>query len=166
MAEENADEQAEEPTEEAVSEDAELEKELESEEEQERLPFPNARVVRLLKSELDPDKMVRARVKKELNEWLGELVRRISREINKSPYTVVEAQDLHKATKKYDQLDEVAQQKERLISYMNRIRGDCNILIEDVEKSFDVGGNVRRGRKLSAAAQEEQDAQQTENEEE
>lgn len=120
----------------AASEDEVLEKELEQQDE--RLPFPNARVVAIMKSELDKGKLVRARVKKEMNEWLGELCKRVTRDMNKSPYSVIEAGDLHRAIKKYEQLEEVAKQKERLVVAMQRIIQDCQMLISEIERSFDV----------------------------
>jgi len=123
------------------NEDADLEKQLE--EQDERLPFPNARVVALMKRELDKEKMIRARVKKEMNEFLGRIVQNVAREMNKSPYTVIEGGDLHRAIKKYEKMEEIASQKERLIGYMDRIKQDCNVLISDVERSFDLDGQVK-----------------------
>lgn len=118
----------------SASEDEALEKELEQQDE--RLPFPNARVVAIMKSELDKGKLIRARVKKEMNEWLGELCKRVARDMNKSPYSVIEAGDLHRAIKKYEQLEEVAKQKERLVVAMQRIIQDCQMLISEIERSF------------------------------
>jgi hypothetical protein len=123
------------------NEDAALEQELAAEDE--RLPFPNARVVYLLKKDLDKEKIVRARVKKEMNEFLGRIVQNVAREMNKSPYTVIEGGDLHRAIKKYEKMEEIASQKERLIGYMDRIKQDCNVLISDVERSFDLEGQVK-----------------------
>ena len=41
-------------------------------EEEEKLPFAKAEVVRLMKENLDDDKMIRERVKVEMNKFLGE----------------------------------------------------------------------------------------------
>lgn len=113
-----------------------LEKEIE--EGEERLPFPNARVVAIMRSQLDKEKIIRARVKIEMNEWLGEMCKRISREMNKTPYSVIEVSDFQRAIKKYEQLEEIAKQKERLIVAMQRIIQDAQVLISDIERSFDV----------------------------
>jgi len=123
------------------NEDAALEKQIE--EEDERLPFPNARVVALLRRELDKDKIIRARVKKEMNEFLGRIVANVAREMNKSPYTVIEGGDLHRAIRKYEKMEEISSQKERLLGYMDRIKQDCNVLMSDVERSFDLEGTVK-----------------------
>ena len=123
------------------NEDADMEKQLE--EQDERLPFPNARVVALMKRELSKEKIIRARVKKEMNEFLGRIVANVAREMNKSPYTVIEGGDLHRAIKKYEKMEEISSQKERLIGYMDRIKQDCNVLISDVERSFDLEGKMK-----------------------
>ena len=157
MEEKTQEEAPQEDAEEVSNEDEALEAELEANEE--RLPFPNARVVALMKTELDDDKMIRARVKKEMNEWLGDMCRRVTREMNKIPYTMVEGGDFHRAIKKYEQLEQVAEQKERLITYMDRIKQDCNVLIGDVERSFDVGESDRRKRTLSASAKAEMETE-------
>jgi hypothetical protein len=94
--------------------------------------------VKLLKEGLDSEKMVRGRVKHELNVWLGEMVKRVAKDMNKSPYTMVEAGDLHRAIRKYEQLEEVHKQKERIMVYLDKIKQDCNVLLSDVERSFDV----------------------------
>ena len=138
------------------NEDEALEKEME--EQEDRLPFPNARVVALLKQELDDEKMVRARVKKEMNEFLGRIVRNVAREMNKSPYTMIEGGDLHRAIRKYEKMEEISAQKERLIGYMDRIKQDCNVLIADVERSFDLD----EGIKAFNAPKEEQEEPEAE----
>ncbi|MFH1425047.1 MAG: hypothetical protein ABIG20_05285 [archaeon] len=135
---ENKEAAAEEPAaEEVANEDVALEQELADEE---RLPFPNARVVAHMKSSLDKEKMIRARVKKEMNEWLGEMCKRVAKDMNKSPYTVIEAGDFHRAIKKYEQLEEIAKQKERMLVYLDRIKQDCNMMIGEIERSFGIEG--------------------------
>ncbi|MFO7872123.1 MAG: hypothetical protein R6U26_00600 [Candidatus Undinarchaeales archaeon] len=148
------------------NEDKEIEQELEKED---RLPFANARVVSLLKKGLDEDKMVRSRVKKEANEWLGKMAMRVANDMNKSPYTMIEAGDLHRAIKKYEQLERVAEQKERMVLALQRIIEDCKLLISDVERSFDIDDELKRkdkpGKTLSKTAKEEQEAENEESEE-
>lgn len=155
--EEKIEEQAEQPE----NEDEELEKELE---EEDRLPFANARVVSLLKKGLDNDKMVRSRVKKEANEWLGTMAMRVAKDMNRSPYTMIEAGDLHRAIKKYEQLERIAEQKERMVLALQRIIEDCKLLISDVERSFDIEDELSRrnkpGKTLSKSAKEELEAKE------
>ena len=49
----------------------------EFEEEDEKLPFAKAEVVRLMKENLDDDKMIRERVKVEMNKFLGEVLKNV-----------------------------------------------------------------------------------------
>ena len=44
------------------------------EEDEEKLPFAKAEVVRLMKENLDDDKMIRERVKVEINKFLGDVI--------------------------------------------------------------------------------------------
>jgi hypothetical protein len=40
-------------------------------------------------------------------------------------------------------MEEISSQKERLVGYMDRIKQDCNVLISDVERSFDLEGKMK-----------------------
>ncbi|HEY0196005.1 MAG TPA: hypothetical protein VGC02_00380, partial [Methanobacterium sp.] len=69
--------------------DEELE-EVSEDEESEGLPFAKAEVVRLMKQNLDRDKMIRERVKVEMNKFLGEVLERVCEQLNEYPYTTIE----------------------------------------------------------------------------
>ena len=47
------------------------------EEDEEDLPFAKAEVVRLMKENLDSDKMIRERVKVEMNKFLGDVLKNV-----------------------------------------------------------------------------------------
>ncbi len=68
----------------------ELEEEHEQEEEEEGLPFAKAEVVRLMKQNLDSDKMIRERVKVEMNRFLGDVLEKVCKQLNDYPYTTIE----------------------------------------------------------------------------
>ena len=51
-------------------------------EEEEKLPFAKAEVVRLMKENLDDDKMIRERVKVEMNKFLGEVLKNVCKQLN------------------------------------------------------------------------------------
>ena len=57
----------------------------EFEEEDEKLPFAKAEVVRLMKENLDDDKMIRERVKVEMNKFLGEVLKNVCKQLNDYP---------------------------------------------------------------------------------
>ena len=52
------------------------------EEEVEDLPFAKAEVVRLMKQNLDDDKMIRERVKVEMNKFLGDILKQVCEPIH------------------------------------------------------------------------------------
>ena len=55
-------------------------------EDEEKLPFAKAEVVRLMKENLDDDKMIRERVKVEMNKFLGEVLKNVCKQLNEYPY--------------------------------------------------------------------------------
>ena len=58
--------------------------------EDESLPFAYAEVVRLMKDNLDSDKMIRERVKVEMNRFLGQILKDVCKQLNEYPYTTVD----------------------------------------------------------------------------
>ena len=54
-------------------------------EDEEKLPFAKAEVVRLMKENLDDDKMIRERVKVEMNKFLGEVLKNVCKQLNDYP---------------------------------------------------------------------------------
>ena len=56
-------------------------------ENEEKLPFAKAEVVRLMKENLDDDKMIRERVKVEMNKFLGDVLVNVCKQLNDYPYS-------------------------------------------------------------------------------
>jgi len=77
------------------------EEEIEIVEEVEDLPFAKAEVVRLMKQHLDRDKMIRERVKVEMNKFLGEVLENVCAQLNEYPYTTVEYEMLKESIYPY-----------------------------------------------------------------
>lgn len=114
-----------------VSEEEEAVEEVEKES-----GLPMAPIVRIMKEELDKDKMIRSRVKIEMNKWLVGLCRRIARRMNRSQYTVIELSDFRTAIEPYETIDDIEIEKERIIATMEKIKYDCDSLIRDVQRKF------------------------------
>ena len=88
---------------ESTEESFENEENFEDEEytdEDEKLPFAKAEVVRLMKEHLDDDKMIRERVKVEMNKFLGEVLANVCKQLNQYPYSTVEYEMLKESMKK------------------------------------------------------------------
>ena len=112
--------------------DAEIE-ETEAEKEEEELPFAKAEVVRLMKQNLDSDKMIRERVKVEMNKFLGDILKQVCEQLNEYPYTTIEYEMLKESTYPYTNIN---QEKERILLHLNAIKADCDALAMDVQKTL------------------------------
>jgi histone H3/H4 len=105
-------------------------------EEEEKLPFAKAEVVRLMKENLDDDKMIRERVKVEMNKFLGEVLKNVCKQLNDYPYTTIEYEMLKESTYPYTNIERINQEKERILLHLNAIKADCDALAMDVEKTL------------------------------
>ncbi|MFC2162551.1 histone-like protein [Candidatus Altiarchaeota archaeon] len=128
-------EKVEEPQEDA-QEMAEESENDEFDEESSKFAFPMAPIVRMMKNEMDDDKMIRRRVKEGMNLWLESLCRKIAQKMNESEYTMVEADDFKTAIEPYELIDEVEQERDRIVASLEKIKSDCDTLIMDVDRKF------------------------------
>ena len=106
------------------------------ESEEEKLPFAKAEVVRLMKENLDSDKMIRERVKVEMNKFLGEVLKNVCKQLNDYPYTTIEYEMLKESTYPYTNIERINQEKERILLHLEAIKADCNALAMDVQKTL------------------------------
>ena len=106
------------------------------EEEVEELPFAKAEVVRLMKENLDDDKMIRERVKVEMNKFLGDVLKNVCKQLNDYPYTTIEYEMLKESTYPYTNIERINQEKERILLHLEAIKADCNALAMDVQKTL------------------------------
>ena len=106
------------------------------EEDEEKLPFAKAEVVRLMKENLDDDKMIRERVKVEMNKFLGEVLKNVCKQLNEYPYTTIEYEMLKESTYPYTNIERINQEKERILLHLNAIKADCDALAMDVQKTL------------------------------
>lgn len=98
--------------------------------------FAMAPVVRIMRDELDSDKMIRSRVKVEMNLWLEKICRKVTKKINESEYTMVGLDDFKTAIEPYEMVDDVEQERHRMVISMEKIKQDCDSLIRDVNRKF------------------------------
>ena len=104
--------------------------------EEEYLPFAKAEVVRLMKQNLDDDKMIRERVKVEMNKFLGDILKQVCEQLNEYPYTTIEYEMLKESTYPYTNIKRINQEKERILLHLNAIKADCDALAMDVQKTL------------------------------
>ncbi|MCK9292730.1 MAG: hypothetical protein WCY27_02120 [archaeon] len=105
-------------------------------EEDEALPFPNARVVRLMRESLDPNKQIKSIVKKEMNIFLGNLVKTICKKMNDFDYSYVDYGMFKQAIETFENIQTIELEKIRIIKALEKIKADCDVLVNDVERKF------------------------------
>ena len=134
------------------------EEEIEEKEEEE-LPFAKAEVVRLMKQNLDSDKMIRERVKVEMNKFLGDILKQVCEQLNEYPYTTIEYEMLKESTYPYTNIKRINQEKERILLHLNAIKADCDALAMDVQKTLKLKDVVDEDKftPLSMTKQEDED---------
>ena len=127
------------------------------EEEDEDLPFAKAEIVRLMKQNLDDDKMIRERVKVEMNKFLGDILKQVCEQLNEYPYTTIEYEMLKESTYPYTNIKRINQEKERILLHLNAIKADCDALAMDVQKTLKLKDVVEEDEftPLSMTKQEE-----------
>lgn len=112
--------------------------EEEVDEEKSNLPFPMAPIVRVMKSNLDTHKLIRRQVKEEMNKWLAKICAEVSKDMNISPYPTVDIPLFKQAIQKYENVEELKREKERIVASLNKVKLDCDSLIRDLDRKFDV----------------------------
>ena len=108
----------------------------EEEEEAEDLPFAKAEVVRLMKQHLDSDKMIRERVKVEMNKFLGDVLEKVCKQLNEYPYTTIEYEMLKESIYPYKNVERINEEKERILKHLDAIKADCDALSLDVRRTL------------------------------
>ena len=118
------------------SRETEEEGEISEDEEDEGLPFAKAEVVRLMKQNLDSDKMIRERVKVEMNRFLGDVLEKVCEQLNEYPYTTIEYEMLKESIYPYKNIERINEEKKRILMHLEAIKADCDALSMDVKKSL------------------------------
>ena len=126
----------------------------------EKLPFAKAEVVRLMKENLDDDKMIRERVKVEMNKFLGDVLKNVCKQLNDYPYTTIEYEMLKESTYPYTNIERINQEKERILLHLEAIKADCNALAMDVQKTLKLKDVVEEDSFASFSAIDEDEEEE------
>lgn len=100
------------------------------------LAFANAEVVRLMKKHLPKDRMIKKQVKIAMNQFLENVAVDITKKLAKEPFVYIEYHMFEKAVQPYKDLKSLEVEKERLIANLNKIKAECDVMIDDVERKF------------------------------
>jgi len=104
----------------------------------EALPFPMAPIVRLMKKNLDKEKLIKKSVKEGMNKWLAEMCEKITKEMNRAPYASVDLHTFKDAIKMYNDIEHMEKDKQRILVSLEKIKQDCDALIRDLDRKFKV----------------------------
>jgi hypothetical protein len=105
-------------------------------EDSQKFPLPMGTIVRLMRGHLDSDKMISRKVKEEMNLFLGKIIEDLSTKLNDSPYVTVDEVMFREAVRPYENMKSVELEKKRIIKTLEKIKADCDVLIEEVNRSF------------------------------
>ena len=113
-----------------------------TEEIKEKLPFAKNEVTRLMRENLDADKMIKDRVKVEMNRFLYSILENVCRQLNEYPYTTVDYGMFKECIYPYTNIEKINQEKERILMHLDAIKADCDALAMDVERSLRLKDSV------------------------
>ena len=102
----------------------------------EKLPFAKNEVYRLMRENLDSDKMIKDQVKVEVNKFLYGILKSVCQELNEYPYTTIDYGMFKECIYPYKNIRKINQEKERILMHLDAIKADCDALAMDVEKSL------------------------------
>jgi len=110
--------------------------ESEGEMPEDKLPFPRATIVNMVRKHISKGKQIKGQVKDELNIWLGKTVERISNKMDKHPYSYIDGSMLREAIEPYENMEDIVKEKERIIKQLESIKAACDVLINEVDRKF------------------------------
>ena len=110
----------------------------------EKLPFAKNEVYRLMRDNLDADKMIKDRVKVEMNKFLYSILVNVCRQLNEYPYTTVDYEMLKECIYPYTNIEKINEEKQRIMMHLDAIKADCDALAMDVERSMKLKDTAER----------------------
>lgn len=125
--------------------------------EREKLPFAKNEVYRLMRQNLDSDKMIKDQVKVEMNKFLYSILKNVCKQLNEYPYTTVDYGMFRECIYPYQNIEKINQEKERILMHLDAIKADCDALAMDVEKSLRLKDTVENDSIADFSVSNEED---------
>ncbi|MEM3555703.1 MAG: hypothetical protein QXF56_03240 [Candidatus Micrarchaeia archaeon] len=114
----------------AETEEAKEEEELEKL----ALPFPNARVVKILKNNFQKEHQIRRDVKIAANELLGKILEDIAKAMDNEEFYTLSIEHFNKASKKYRTVDLQAKRFQKIKQLLMKQRAELEEVIMEMEQ--------------------------------
>ncbi|MBI5159214.1 hypothetical protein HY992_03780 [Candidatus Micrarchaeota archaeon] len=104
-----------------------------TEELEEKLPFPTARVVRIIKENFQKEHQLKSEVKIAANELLGAILRDISQAMDKEEFYTISIEHFNKAAKKYKTVDLQKKKIERIKKMLEKQKIELEEVVMQIE---------------------------------
>ena len=105
----------------------------EEDEESEQLPFPNARVVKIIRANLKNEHQIKADVKLSANMLLAEILTDISSTMDAEPYNTLSIEHFNKAARKYKEIGLNQKRIRRIKKILEKQRAELDEVIAEIE---------------------------------
>lgn len=102
---------------------------------EEKLPFPTARVVRLIKENLKKEHQIKSEVKVAANVLVGEILKDIAKQMDEEEYFTLSMEHFNKAAKKYREVDLQLKRIENIRKMLEKQKADLEEKIMQIEKA-------------------------------
>lgn len=101
---------------------------------QEKLAFPEAAIVRVMKRNMDKEKMIKKAVKVGMNKWLEQMCSQVSKNMNQFPYVMMTLSEFRQGKQVYETLEEFEKEKQRILAHLDAMKKDIERLERDLGK--------------------------------
>jgi len=101
-----------------------------------KLPFPKATITNKLREHLSEGKQIKGPVKKGLNIWAGNVVKRVAEKMNSYKYNYVDGGMFRDSIETYESIGEIEMEKERIIKQLESVKLSCDVLISEIQRKF------------------------------
>ncbi len=102
------------------------------------LPFPQARVLKIVKANLKGKRIISSAAKQELNLQIGGLTENIAKRLDTYPYHTIDVQGIREAMVPYHKISTLNLERERLAKSIMAIKAQCDVLLEELERNYKV----------------------------
>ncbi|MFH1258156.1 MAG: hypothetical protein V1658_04415, partial [Candidatus Micrarchaeota archaeon] len=104
-----------------------------SEEEEAKLPFPNARIVAIIRENLKQPHQIKKEVKLSANYLLAEILKDIAMSMDSEPYNSLSMDHFNKASRKYRELALAQARIRRIQKVLEKQRAELDEIITEIE---------------------------------
>jgi hypothetical protein len=98
-----------------------------------RLPFPTARVVKIIRENLKREHQIKRDVKIEANTLLGEILADIAQSMDNEEYFTLSGEHFHKASRKYREIALNQKRIRRIQKILEKQRAELDEIITEIE---------------------------------